>query len=293
MTKGYLYAIISAVIYGCMPLMAKYVYADGVNPITLVFLRNAISLLPLALLAYRQNKSLKIPAKKLPGIALMAVLGCCLTPILLFSSYQYIGSGTATVIHFAYPAVIVIGQMLFLRKKPHLRMLLSVALCAVGISLFYSPQQKLDLTGCLLAFSSGVSFSAYVIMLSRFDRQGIPGFLFNFYVTVVCSIVSFLLCICTDALALPATAFGWGICILFSLSVTTGAVVLFQQSTFRIGSERAAILSTLEPITSLVIGVSVFREAMSLQALIGTVLVLSASVLIAFFDFKAKKDLPL
>ena len=34
---GYVYAVLSAVIYGCMPLMAKLIYADGVNSLTLSF----------------------------------------------------------------------------------------------------------------------------------------------------------------------------------------------------------------------------------------------------------------
>lgn len=29
MFKGYLYIILSAVIYGCMPMAAKFIYADG------------------------------------------------------------------------------------------------------------------------------------------------------------------------------------------------------------------------------------------------------------------------
>ena len=44
MYKGYIFAILSAVIFGCMPLMAKYIYAEGVTPTTLVFLRNLLAL---------------------------------------------------------------------------------------------------------------------------------------------------------------------------------------------------------------------------------------------------------
>ena len=29
--KGYLYAVMSATIYGLMPMMAKFIYADGVS----------------------------------------------------------------------------------------------------------------------------------------------------------------------------------------------------------------------------------------------------------------------
>ena len=40
MIRGYIAVIASAVLYGCMPLMAKIIKADGVTPLTLVFLRN-------------------------------------------------------------------------------------------------------------------------------------------------------------------------------------------------------------------------------------------------------------
>ena len=36
--KGYIFAILSAVIYGLMPPMASYIYADGVNAMTLAAL---------------------------------------------------------------------------------------------------------------------------------------------------------------------------------------------------------------------------------------------------------------
>ena len=61
--KGYIAVILSAVLYGCMPLMAKYIYAEGVNPMTLVFLRNFLALPVIAAMAFGQCKTLKIPKK--------------------------------------------------------------------------------------------------------------------------------------------------------------------------------------------------------------------------------------
>lgn len=287
--KGYLFAILSAVIYGCMPLMATLIYADGVNPFTLVFLRNLFSLIPLALLAYREKGTLRIPLKLLPALSLISVLGCSLTPILLFSSYRYMASGTATVFHFAYPAIVVLGNILFYRKRAQFGNLFSVLLCAVGIGLFYTPGQPINLTGSVLALSSAVTFAAYVVLLSHFDNREASGFLFSFYVALVSSIVPFLICLVTDSIMLPATARGWGLCMLFSLMVTTGAVVLFQQSTFLIGGERASILSTLEPITSIVIGVIVFLEPLSFRTLLGVIFVVSASILTALFDIRSNE----
>ncbi len=82
--KGYIFVILSAVLYGLMPLITTHIKADGANSYTLVFLRNALSLPALAALALAQQKTLKVPVREIPTIALAALLGCCLTPVLLY-----------------------------------------------------------------------------------------------------------------------------------------------------------------------------------------------------------------
>ena len=284
--KGYLFAVLSAVIYGCMPLMARYIYADGVNAFTLVFLRNLFSLIPLGVLAYRERKTFSIPVKLLPAIGIMAALGCCVTPILLFSSYRYIASGTATVMHFVYPAFVILGEILFLRTRIFWGSIVSVALCIWGVALFYTPGEALNLTGSILALSSAVTFAGYVIILSHFRKGTVSGFLFTFYMVLISTAIAFLVCLVCGKLALPETWKGWGLCVLFSLLVTTGAVVLFQQAAFLIGGERVSILSTLEPITGVMVGVFVFHEHMSVRTATGVILVLAASLLTAVLDMK-------
>jgi len=279
--RGYLYVIISAVIYGCMPLMAKFIYMDGVNAITLVFLRNVLALPALAALAYGQAKTLKVNPKALPKISLVALFGCCVTPLLLFSSYVFISSGTATVLHFIYPAIVVVLGVIFLRERVSGRNLTSVILCAVGICLFYDPQQTMDWRGALLAAGSGLTFAVYVVLLPKSKKHGVTGLLLSFYIAVVSSVLMLILCLVSGQMALPSTLGGWGLCLLFAMAVTAGAVVLFQQGTFLIGGQRASVLSTLEPITGVVVGAIVFQEAFTFGIAAGTVLVVLASILIA------------
>ena len=287
--KGYLYAILSAVIFGSMPLMAKYIYADGVSPMTLVFLRNLLALPSLAVLAWMQEKSLAVPVKVLPSVSLISLVGCCMTPVLLFSSYQFIASGTATVFHFIYPSIVVIAGIVFLRKKAQLGNILSVIICAVGVALFYTPGEPLDLKGSVLALASGVTFATYVILLSGFKYSKVSGFLFSFYVAILASVFTLIACLVSGNLALPASAGGWALCFFFAMLVTTGAVVLFQQAAFIIGGERSSILSTLEPTTSVIVGILVFHEPVGLRTVLGSVLVILASLLIAVVDIKTAK----
>lgn len=284
--KGYIYTILSAIIFGCMPLMAKYIYADGVNAISLVFLRNVIALPSLAILALIQEKTLKIKAKPFFQAGIPALFGCVLTPVLLFSSYQYLATGTATIFHFVYPSLVVLIGIFFFKKKPVPVTLISIVMCFAGILLFYNPQDKLHPTGILLSLASGLAFAVYVIVLPYFQTKENHGFYFSFYVALWSAIQMLIMCLCSNQLTLPGSIKGWAICILFALSVTSGAVVLFQKGTHLIGGEKSSILSTLEPITGVLIGILVFREGFNFYTILGSLLVIAASVLIAIPDFK-------
>lgn len=290
MYKGYIYAILSAVIFGCMPLMAKHIYASGVTPMTLVFLRNLLALPSLAILAWMQGRTLKVPVKSLPSISLISLIGCCVTPMLLFSSYQYIASGTATVFHFIYPSIVVVAGIVFLRKKAQLGSILSVIICCAGVALFYTPGEPLDPWGSFLALFSGVTYATYTVLLSTFRYTKVTGFLFSFYVAAIATVFTFIVCTVSGNLALPADAMGWIMCVIFAFLVTTGAVVLFQQAAFIIGGERTSILSTLEPTTSVIVGILIFHEALNIRTVLGSVLVILASILIAVFDMKSSKE---
>ena len=57
-----------------------------------------------------------------------------------------------------------------------------------------------------------------------------------------------------------------------------------------IGSERASILSSLEPTTSVVIDAMVFKTPMGIFTIIGSSFVILASAMIAIFDSIKKRE---
>ena len=66
--QGYALVILSAVLYGCMPLITRYIYAEGISRESAVLMRNILALPALALLTQTQYKSFRIPMKALPAI---------------------------------------------------------------------------------------------------------------------------------------------------------------------------------------------------------------------------------
>lgn len=286
--KGYVMVILSAFLFGCMPLIANYIYAEGINRESVVLLRNLLALPMLGMLAWHQSKTFQIPVKALPAIVAIALMGCCITPLLLYGSYQHIATGTATVFHFVYPAVVVLIGLVFLRKRINVGTLLAVGLCAVGIFLFYDPNEPLDWSGCALALASGVTYAIYVVLLSVFRYKEVSGFKLSFYISAVCSTVMLAVCLMVGRLTLPTTVAGWLLCVLLAMVISVGAVVMFQRGTFLIGGDRASVLSTVEPLTGVVMGIIVFQEKITPGMGIGAVLVISACILITIFDTRRK-----
>lgn len=288
--KGYFLVILSAVIFGCLPMLVKGIYAEGVNSLSVIFFRNLLSAPVVGILAFCQHKTLRIPRKALPNVAAIGIMGCCVAPLLLFSSYSFIASGTATILHFVYPAAVVLGGILFFREKMTLGNIISVLTCVAGISLFYTPGEPLDWRGSTLALVSGVAYAAYVLLLSHFRYREITGTLLNFYVFSINTVVMLIVCLLGGILTVPTTLTGWGLCFLLAIAVNVVAVAMFQQGTFLIGGARAAVLSTLEPITSVFMGALVFHEVISLRTALGSALVILASLLIVLFDMRAEKQ---
>ena len=79
--RGYIFVIASGLIFGFMPLMAKFIYAENVNSLTLVFLRSALALPFLAAIALLGGNQLTIPASSVLPTGLIAIMGYCVTPV--------------------------------------------------------------------------------------------------------------------------------------------------------------------------------------------------------------------
>ena len=287
--KGYLFIVISAVIFGCMPLMAKYIYADGVNSMSLVALRNVLSLPFLFLMGVFQKQSFAVRPKELPSVLLIGAFGCALTPFLLFSSYQYMNSGTATVFHFVYPALVLLLEWILLRGKLQGRSIIAILLCVAGIAMFYNPEEGISLMGRVFALSSGLTYAIYVCLLGKLGRRGMGVYVFSFFATAAASVILLVVSLVGGMITLPQSAMGWLLSVVFAILVNVGAVVLFQSGTFLIGGQKASILSTFEPITSLVVGWLVFHENATWLSALGAVLVLCASLLIALGDSREQQ----
>lgn len=283
--KGYLLTITAGILYGFIPAAARLAYAQGINSMSLTFYRNFIAMLILGVVLKIRGEPLAIADRAdRKKVVILGLLCTTVTPLLLFFAYSYIPSGTASTFHFTYPALTILGTALFMHKKIHRSHVVCVLLCTAGLLLFYDPTAKLNLLGAGAALLSGITFAAYIILLDHYALTSISTQKRTFYMAGVATVVLLLVSLITGNFMLPLNLRAVGACLLVALLSTVFATVLFQKGTALIGGPRAAILSTFEPITSVIVGILVFHDPFSVRTILGSVLVIAAAILIALFD---------
>ena len=300
--KGSVYAVISAIIFGCMPIVAKYLYAEGCNAVSLVVYRYSLALPVLFILALREQAKdkkereaagelkkrdygMRLTASQF-GQFIILSLGFSLTPILLFSSYNYISSGSATTIHFSYPVLVILASIFIFKEKATWTKIASVVFCVIGLVLFYEPGQENGMMGILLALASGVTYTFYMMYFERSTLKFMKPFKTNFYMSLVSGAMVFVLSLVTRTFVLFHSARGWAAAFGFSFMLIVVACVLFQLGIAMTGAQKTAILSTFEPLTSIVLGVVCFGEAVGVKTGLGVLFILASVISITVFGRK-------
>lgn len=284
--RGYFYVMLSAVMFGCMPLLSNLVYAGGANPICLVFFRAFFSLpTALVLMRHRKDISYSITKCQLKKIVLLA-LGASSTGMLLSSSYNYIASGMATSLHFVYPVCVLLVGAIFFNERVTPIKVFCFMLSTIGIFFLYSPKADNNLMGIILAVLSGNTYAFYILWLERSGLKLINPLKLSFYLELVMALIMLPVNLLFGTFTLSITPEAW-LSIIKQSNIFLIASILFQIGVREIGGQGAALLSTLEPITSIIIGILVFHEPFKLKTAIGAVLILTSVLLLTKYDVRS------
>lgn len=278
---GVSFAILSAVIYGCQPLLTKLLYAEEMTALSIVLFRNIIAF-PLLLVYCSINKMNLFSKKQLFLAVLAGFLGSCLTPIFLFSSYNYIPSGATTTIHYLYPTIVFLIAAVVYKVRLNLVRIMCLILSTTGVVLLYWGNTALDFTGLSFAFLSAITFAIYTTILGRTSLREMNPFLLSLFCCGSSIIVLLPVSLLSGEFIPPRSLNGYIILFINAILVSVFALLMFKQATKYIGGERSSVMSTFEPVTSIVIGVLLFHERLTVSILIGMLVILLSVVVLSF-----------
>lgn len=279
--NGVLYLILSSVSFGIIPILAKLSYRQGTDTYSVLLIRFILASLILLIFLFYKKISIKLKFKQLIEVLLLGCFGYSLTVILTFIAYNYISVGIVTMILYLYPAIVTFLSFLIYKEKLHAKKIMCLIISVIGLCLLvYGGKSKLNMKGVLFSFLASFAYAIYVIGLCHKEVRKINTYVMTFYISLISAVTALALGLGTHNLNMEINLQSMIFITLLAVISTVVALAAFLKGVRLVGPSKGSILSNLEPIVSMVLGFFVLHEKLSLQAVLGSILVISAIILL-------------
>ena len=283
--SGTLMCIASAAAFGTMAIFGKLLYDEGATVGTLLALRFALAAVLFWGLVFASGAAGALRSLGRREIALALALGACgyaAQAGAYFAALERIDASLLALLLYTFPAIVTGAAIVLGRDRPDRRRIVALSLTSAGLVLVVAGAGggALDPLGVALALSAAVIYSAYILI-----SEGIAGRLSpQLLSALVCTGAALTLGVGSALLGelrpgeLTPAGWGWMACI--AVVSTVVAVSLFFAGLRRVGSSSAAILSTVEPLVTVLLAFAVFSETLTIVQVLGGALVLSGVVVL-------------
>lgn len=273
--KGIILTVISALIYGFTPVLCSITFSYGNNPITLTFFRSCL-ILPILVILMRKNRvSFKCSFDEYLKILIIALFGSVLTTLLLYSSYQYIGVGTSTTLHFLYPLFVMLICRYVFKDKLNKMQIIALVVALSGVLMFINLNDLTKLKGIVMALASGVTFSIYLVGIEKFRLSKMNNYKISFYFALCVSISLFIFGTITGQLNFEQPIVSYLLMFVVAFLAQFLGVIFLKNGISILGSSLASIFSMFEPVSSVIFGALFLHETVTIAKIIGCILILS------------------
>lgn len=218
-----------------------------------------------------------------PALALVAMgIMMAFSSLFLFQSYNYMDAGIASSLLFVYPVMVAVMMTCVFHERLTIITILCMALALGGIGLLYNGENgvTLSLTGTIMVFLSALTYAVYIVFINRSRLNSLPTVKVTFYVLLFGWVVFAIRLIASGTIALPAQWYLWGNLVALAIFPTAISLLCTTRAIQYIGSTPTAILGALEPVTAVIIGITVFGEKLTPRSATGIVLIIVAVTLV-------------
>lgn len=273
---GILLIAVSAASFGTLAIFGRFLYADGLDTFTMLFLRFGLSAAIMTLILILRNEPL--PRGRVLALLIgMGALGYVGQSFSYLSAIQYASAGLVALLLYLYPVFVFILSVIFLREKVTWVKVAALLLALVGTALTVGPAGG-QLIGILLAIAAAVVYSVYIIVGT--DVMKHVGAVQSSVVIFASAGTVYGILTAVNGAHFPASSSGWWSMAGIVLLATVIPVVTFLAGLERIGPTNAAMLSTLEPVVTVLLAAWLFAERLEPITLVGGGLILVAVVVL-------------
>lgn len=277
---GVFYILVSGAAFGLLPWFARIAYDHGAEPFGMLMARFVIASIVMVGIRVFARRDEPRPARSLEvKLFLLGAIGYAPQASFFFFGVDRIDISLATVIFYSYPVFVVLASWAMFRHAPSMRTIGCLAVALAGTALTAGQVKAGSWTGVVLMLGAATWYSGYILVSSKIVRHS-GAFVSLMYVMIGAAVAHLLIYVTTRP-DMPADATGWTAIFSAAMVSTIIAMGLFFAGVSRIGPSEAAVLSTIEPVVSITIGVTLLNEDLTAPRLVGALLVLVSVAVLA------------
>jgi drug/metabolite transporter (DMT)-like permease len=290
--EGILIGLAGAICFSTKAIFVKLAYRDTViEPAALLALRMIFALpffLVSAFLSSRKPDNIKFTNVQWLSVAALGLLGYYISSLLDFVGLEYVSAGIERLILFVYPTLVLLFSAVIFRIRVSRHQWLAVAITYIGLTLalFGEIHIKLNFTdhfylGVVSIFGCAITYALYIVG----SGQLIPlvgASKFNSYaMSFACAAVLLHYFASANESLLNFSASVYGYSIGMALISTVIPSYLISEGIKRIGSDNAAIVASVGPVSTILQAYIFLGEPILGWQIAGTVLILTGVFIIS------------
>jgi drug/metabolite transporter (DMT)-like permease len=279
-SRATLLIVVSALSFGSISVLTVLLTSAGVPLVTAMAWRYVLgALLLFGLVGIGELRS--VSSQRIFQLLVIGGVGQALITYLSLYALEFIAVGPLAFLFYTYPAwVALLAAVRKTEKLTPIRvMALSLVLIGVTVMVGTSATERLNPAGVFLALASALLYSVYLPSLEHLQRE-IPA-LVSTFLLIAGAAVSFIVgALVTGRLYLPTGLTVWSNIFLLALVSTVIAFSTLIKGLSVLGPVRTAIIATVEPFFTALLGFAVLENQLTVTTLIGGVLIAAAVLLI-------------
>jgi drug/metabolite transporter (DMT)-like permease len=273
-----LFVALGACGFGAISILVKVATDAGAHLLDILFWRYMLASVVLLLVLVRQGKR---PDRRGFRVMMTAGLVQSLIAVLSLSALSYISAATLAFLFYTYPAMVAI-----LARVRHSEPLTPARLSALAISLagifvmIGSPgSELLHPIGVSLALISAAMYAMYIPMVNNMQKELGPTSV-AMYMSAGAAVFLGFAGAARGELMIDMPPIAWGSVLALGLLCTALAFFIFLSGLGVLGAVRTAIVSTIEPFFTAILGAVFLSQPMTPSVLAGGALIAVAVILL-------------
>jgi drug/metabolite transporter, DME family len=278
---GIVFVTLAGALWGITGTVTKYIYAYGLDPMTLGLLRVGISFMTLYVFALATGRRVRLKRQDIVFFLGFGAVSVTSFNLLYLSAIQLSSVTTAVVLLYTAPAFSMVAARLILKESLTKRKLLALLLTFSGILLVveaYRPGQlMLNIPGVATGLGAGLTYGMYSIFSKGALRRG-----YGTMETVIIALGTGLLCM---SLIRPPwhiipligePLLFWLLVVVVAVFCTMLAYVFFVSGLVYVEAGKATLVAAVEPVVAIIVAFIFLGEVMTWVQLVGVLAVLGA-----------------